>query len=344
MPATFDVSPEKEGSIVNYFYGQLTQTPAEVKGVDLEGQTAIVTGYNVGIGLECSRQLLDLGLSKLILAVRKENKGKAAAVELSTGRDTPEDTIEVWKLDYSSYDSIRSFVERARTLNRLDIAILNAGILKGKMDFNPDTGHEETVQVNYLSTALLAILLPPVMKAKRSIQQKAGRITITSSDVGAWAAFNERDENPLLPSFARTGTTDLFERNCVTKLLVQLSLVELAKRVPASVAVINAATPMMVHDSQISRETAQSLLGKAKEVFRRRVGYTAGVGSRMITDAAVNHGEETHGQYLGLQKLKPMAPFVYTAEGRRVGELLWKETLAEFSFAGVEDILRDIGK
>lgn len=38
-----------------------------------------------------------------------------------------------------------------------------------------------------------------------------------------------------------------------------------------------------------------------------------------------------------------MAPIVYTNEGRKVSEQLWKETIAELSFANVEEILKDIG-
>jgi hypothetical protein len=34
-----------------------------------------------------------------------------------------------------------------------------------------------------------------------------------------------------------------------------------------------------------------------------------------------------------------MALIVYTDEGREVSERLWKETMAEFSFAHAEDIL-----
>ncbi|KAI1456432.1 NAD(P)-binding protein [Annulohypoxylon moriforme] len=342
MEEAFDVSPEKEGSILNFFYRQLTQTPAVIEGVNLEGKTAIVTGSNVGVGLECSRQLLDLGLSKLILAVRSEVKGQAAAADLTAGRNLNEDAIVVWHLDHSSYDSIVSFVEKTKTLDRLDIAILNVGIMTTSAKLNPSTGHEETIQVNYLSMALLAILLLPVMKSKLPQQQQPSRITIVSSDASAWARFEERNENPLLFSFDRVGNTDMIERTFVSKLLCQFFLVELARKVPLSVAVINASTPGMVYDSQISRDTAQTFSGKVAEVFRRRIGYTSAVGSRMIVDAAVRHGEETHGQYLNFQKVKPMAPVVYTADGERIRNQLWKETMDEFSFAGVKDIIEDI--
>ncbi|KAI1208145.1 NAD(P)-binding protein [Annulohypoxylon truncatum] len=342
MAKSFDVSPEKEGSMLNFFQRQLTQTPEVVQGVNLEGKTAIVTGSNVGVGLECSRRLLDLGLSKLVLAVRSEAKGQTALADLSKGRNLKEGAIVVWHLDHSSYDSVLSFVEKTKTLDRLDIVILNIGIMTTSPKPNPNTGHEETIQVNYLSMALLAILLLPVIKSKLPEQQGPSRITIVSSDASAWAKFKERNEVPLLPSFDRPGKMDMVERTFVSKLLGQFFLVELAKRVPPTVAIINASTPGMVHDSQISRDTAQTFSGKLAEVFRRRIGYTSTVGARMITDAAVKHGEETHGQYLNFQKVKPMAPIIYTAEGERIRDQLWKETMAEFSFAGAEDIIKDI--
>lgn len=72
MTEKFDISPEKAASISQYLYRQLfVHTPSVSRQeVDLKGKTAIITGSNSGIGLECARQLLDLGLGKLILAVR----------------------------------------------------------------------------------------------------------------------------------------------------------------------------------------------------------------------------------------------------------------------------------
>jgi hypothetical protein len=37
-----------------------------------------------------------------------------------------------------------------------------------------------------------------------------------------------------------------------------------------------------------------------------------------------------------------MAPMIYTKDGEKVSEQLWKKTLEELSFARVEDILREI--
>jgi NAD(P)-dependent dehydrogenase (short-subunit alcohol dehydrogenase family) len=258
------------------------------------------------VGLETSRQLLDLGLSKLILAVRSEERGQTAKKELSAGWNLSDDSIEVWKLDQSDYDSVVAFAERTKSLPRLDIAVLNIGIGNATRVFNPKTGHDEMIQVNYLSTALLAILLLPVVKEKRAAQGGPSRITIVSSEVSAWTAFKEKKSFPLLASFdqknAKVGPVD---RMMVSKLLGQFFLSYLASIVPPSVVVINAASPGSVHDSEFNREHDKTFSGAIAKVVMRRLANTAAVGARMITDAAVNHGQETHGEFLSFQKIVP---------------------------------------
>lgn len=306
MTANFDITPGKQASVAGFFYRQLTFTPAEVRDIDLQGQTAIVTGSNTGVGFETSRQLLDLGLSKLILAVRNEDKGKAAMAKLSSGRNLKDGSIEVWKLDLSVYDSVVSFAERVNNnLERLDIVVLNAGIGLANRVFNQHTGHDEIVQVNYLSTALLAILLLPAARAKRVNQPNPSRITLVSSEVSGWTNFQEKKHDPLLPALDQPGKVDMLDRMFVSKLLGQHFLSEFAKRVPTSVAVINASSPGSIHDSEFNREHDKTFAGAIAKVVMRPIAYTSAVGARMITDAAVRHGEETHGQFLSFQKIVP---------------------------------------
>ena len=302
----FEVSPEKEGSILSFFQRQLSFTPVVVSGVSLKGKTAIVTGSNTGVGLEVARQFLDLDVGRLILAVRNESKGKAAADSLAVGRNLKDSQIiEVWGLDLNSYDSVVAFADKARSLDRLDIAVLNAAIVLTKHELNKNTGHDETIQVNYLSTALLMALLLPVAKAKRPNQEAPTRITLTSSDVSAWTRFKEKENDPLLPSLDDGTGVNTTDRMMVSKLLGQFYLAEVAKRVPSSVATINCATPGMCHDSEFNREVDKTMGGKVAKFFMRRIGYTSAVGARHITDAAVLHGEKTHGQYLSTQTIKP---------------------------------------
>ncbi|KAK7751572.1 hypothetical protein SLS62_006522 [Diatrype stigma] len=344
--------PQKGESPIWYFYRQFTRRPAPVRGVDLRGRTAIVTGSNTGLGFEVSRQLLGLGLSRLILAVRSEEKGKAAAARLAEDlprrqEDRDVAVIEVWPLDLSAYDSVVAFARRAHaSLDRLDHVVLNAGMWQPvARTFNASTGHDETVQVNYLSTALLALLLLPVAKAKRAAggQPQPTRITFVSSEVAGFTKFAEGRSQGSVPILAaldsREGKFDPLDRMFVGKLLQQFFVTELAGRVPPSAALVNACSPGSVYGTDFNRETPPGALTKFVWSY---VGSSPSVGARMITDAAVNHGDETHGQFLSFQEVVGKAPIIYSPEGKKISEQLWKETMAEFAFANVEDILRDV--
>lgn len=292
----------KNASIGRFFYRQLFLTPAIPHDMSLKGKTAIVTGSNTGIGLETARQLLDLGLSKLILAVRNESKGQRASTKLSSGTNLEGGTIEVWQLDMLSYDSVVAFAERAKTLRRLDIAVLNAGIMKQIHDIAPSTGHEECIQVNFLSTALLTIILLPILKAKNTTEP--GHLVWVQSEVAAWTKFNEKDSMPLLPASDDPGNFDLFDRYGTSKLLGQLFVTELTKRVPSSVAIITIPSPGWCHGTNLGIvpgfHVAQLIVNGIKRILGRRVTF----GARAVTDGAVQDSD-AHGQYLQECRIQP---------------------------------------
>ncbi|KAK3952977.1 hypothetical protein QBC32DRAFT_388935 [Pseudoneurospora amorphoporcata] len=351
-PSKFNVTPSQQASLPRFLYQQITCRPKPVTGVNLDGKTAIVTGSNTGVGLETARQLLDLGISRLILAVRNEAKGAAAAANLGKGRDHfPQDTtIEVWSLDLSIYDSILAFCARAeKELTTLDMVVLNAGIGPATRCFNRHTGHDEVIQVNYLSTALLAILLLPVIQSKRQKQSGPSRLTIVNSEVSGWTKFSEAtagNNKSTPPSILaalddnKDARVDMVDRMYVSKLLGQFFLSEIAQVVDPSLVVINATSPSLVLETEFNRDRAGTLLYTiGKLALNKVVANTADVGARMITDAAVNHGEETHGEMMSFQELVPLAPMIYTEEGRKISKRLWEETLSEFEFAGVREIL-----
>ena len=294
-----------EASQLHFLYRQFAVTPpaASPLAIQLQGQTGIVTGSNVGLGLEASRQLLGLGLSHLILAVRDEKKGAAARDDLAKG--APGANIEVWKLDMSSYDSVTGFAQRCSTLSRLDFVILNAGVFKMKLEINQSTGHDEVVQVNYLSTALLTILLLPVLAEKKEKTPKPSRIVIVSSETAAWCSFKEQDSDPILSAFNKPKFFDMQDRYYTSKLLQELLLVKLAKFVPSSVAVVNAVNPGFCYGSSLHRD-ATGAIGTVFSSFKRAIGRPTSIGARTLVDAAVVQGIESHGKYLGDCQIKPL--------------------------------------
>ncbi|KAF5602548.1 glucose ribitol dehydrogenase [Fusarium pseudocircinatum] len=333
MAYEFDISPEKRASRASFIWRQLFVTPPPVSPdeVNLAGRTALVTGTTGGIGLEITRQVLGLGC-KVIMGVRDERKGESVRQGLIQEGNLNEDIVKVWKLDLSSYQSIIAFAANAKNLGNLNIAILNAGIYKASEAFSP-TGYEEGMQINYLSNMLLLIYLLPVIK-KNAPAGETGHICLVSSDTAAWAKFEERTSTPLLPAFKKPMKTwDMGERYGTTKLLGQLFLTALSKRV-SSVTLSCANPGLCGGGSDLARE-AKSILRIAHKIQCLVLSRTCAVGARTIVHSVTTLHRESHGHYIEGDKIQPMAPIVYQDEGRELSERLFEETLEELSFAGL---------
>ena len=168
----------------------LTQTldlPLHITKELCAGKVYIVTGANVGLGLEAARHLVAIGASRVIMAVRNLSAGEAARndIEASTGI---KGVAEVWHLDLSSYDSVRSFVGRAaEELERIEAVIENAAVA-GTADVWSE-GHLNTMTVNVTSTFLMAMLLLPKLRADAVKFKYNPRLVIVSSG----AAFDLKE-------------------------------------------------------------------------------------------------------------------------------------------------------
>src|SRR5689334_11884554 len=86
-----------ESTVMGFAYRQFTRPIPLPAGISLDGQVAVVTGSNTGLGLAACRQLLELGLSQLIMGVRSQAKGDEVADQLRTS--FPAATISVWLVD-----------------------------------------------------------------------------------------------------------------------------------------------------------------------------------------------------------------------------------------------------
>lgn len=98
--------------------------------LDLTGRTVVVTGSNVGLGLEATKHFYDMNPSRLILAVRSVEKGEAAKnAILKAGKNSKGTKVDVWRLDLNSFESTKAFAKKANDeLDRLDVFLANAGI------------------------------------------------------------------------------------------------------------------------------------------------------------------------------------------------------------------------
>ena len=152
--------------------------------VSFTGKTVLITGANTGLGYEAAKHFLALDAARLIIAVRSLEKGYAARELLQQAFPGKKDVIDVQPLDMNNYKSITDFSESINTnYQYLHVALLNAGISNRLYAVSPE-GWEETLQVNTISTALLALLLLPKLKASKRDQRDI-HMVIVSSEVHA---------------------------------------------------------------------------------------------------------------------------------------------------------------
>jgi len=269
----------------------------------LAGKTTIITGATSGFGLAAAHLFATLGLSKLILGVRSVERGEGAAASIR--KANPNIEIGVWQLDMLDYRSVQSFAKRCETLASIDMAVLNAGIYKLDFARVAVTGHEETLQVNYLSTALLAILLLPILRRKHA-QASPGRLTIVGSALGLTSKFPERDTVPLLPALDAewAGIAAASERYAVSKTLIFLLVLKLSQLASPDDVVVNVVEPGFSGSTNFSTGVGGALK-LVLRVMHLLIGRTAEQGAWTYVDAAVTRGEETHGCFLNNWEIYP---------------------------------------
>ncbi|RGP77829.1 hypothetical protein FLONG3_4005 [Fusarium longipes] len=319
---------------------QFSKPQLPPKDLNPSGQTVIITGANNGIGFACAKLLLQQGLSHLIIAVRSEAKGRDAAEQLS--RVVSDAKIEVWALDMGSYISIDKFVKRCETLSRLDCVILNAGMGNPTLKINESTGHEETLQVNFLSTMYLSVLLLPILKDK-SPPSSPGRLTVVNSGSSMHCELPEAKSDPLLPAFSSEATYDGMSHYAKSKLLGQLFIDKLARYIDPKDVIINCVDPGLTKGTGLM-DKSPIVLKIVMTIIARILGRTQEQGASTYVDAAFTKGDETHGSFLMDWRIYPFGKYYYSAEREDVQDRLWKEMMDEFEFANMEWIINSMGR
>lgn len=159
-------------------------TTAEViKGIDLTGKIAIVTGGNTGIGLETTKTLAAAG-AVVIVAARDIDKAKKNLEGVAN--------VEIEAMDAMNPASINAFTAKFLNSKRpLHLLIHNAGIMWVPLRYD-NRGYESQLVTNYLAQFhLTAQLFPALKKANGS------RVINVSSLGHQMAPFNFEDPNFL---------------------------------------------------------------------------------------------------------------------------------------------------
>ncbi len=161
-----------------------TSTASDViKGVDLTGKTAIVTGGYSGIGLETTKTLAAAGAVVIVPARPSE---KAIAQENLAGIAH----VELEEIDLMDSVSVNSFAERFLASGRpLHLLINNAGIMFVPLR-RDSRGIESQLVTNYLASFQLTAALWGALK-----KANGARVVNVSSQGHQFAPFHFDDPN-----------------------------------------------------------------------------------------------------------------------------------------------------
>ena len=291
-------------------FAQAKVTPLPT-GIELQGRTIIITGASAGMGLESARQLLALNVSTVILAVRNTTKGEACKQSLlsdpAAKKYNRKPIVKVMKLDMENYESIQSFAKAVKAkVPVVDHLLLNAGIGILKYETAP-SGHERTMQVNYLSNILLILELLPQLEASATATGSPSHITWVGSRTHYESTLAKK--SPVLPGETAVSHMDdpkdffPFQKYNDTKLLCVMFMYELAPRLDKSKVLINVLCPGMV-DTAMSDVLPIYLripVNIVKAVRARPVKQ----GAWLILNAMLVAGPESHGEFLSDKNVQP---------------------------------------
>jgi len=137
-----------------------------LRGIDLSGTVAVVTGGYSGLGLETTRALSRAGAT-VVVPARRPDAAAAALADL--------ERVEVEALDLADLASVRAFAARFLTSGRpLGIVIAGAGVMAC-----PETrvgpGWESQFAINHLGHFAMVNLLWPAIAAG------GGRVVVVAS-------------------------------------------------------------------------------------------------------------------------------------------------------------------
>jgi NAD(P)-dependent dehydrogenase (short-subunit alcohol dehydrogenase family) len=146
--------PTKQAPIRSGF-GAASTTADVIRGINLEGKTAVVTGGGSGLGFETAKTLASAG-ARVVVPVRSHNKADAALRELRG--------VEVESIELSDPGSINAFADRFLASNRpLHILVDGAGIMAAPLQ-RDKRGYESHFSVNHLGHFQLTVRLLPALR------------------------------------------------------------------------------------------------------------------------------------------------------------------------------------
>ncbi len=321
----------KEGSFDSTWASQTTSKMGlfrfkldPTKNIDRQSnvnKTAVITGATLGLGRETTYWLAEMGVGRIILAVRSASKGEEMQKELV--KRFPGCKVEVMLCDLSDLKSVKSAAESFVQNNEtLDILILNAGINPPDVRTLTKDQLELGYQVNHVAGfALIAGLLPALTKSEHA------RILLLSSDMHYIGKIDFDNLNG-----ERNYSAD--EVYSKTKLMAVVLAKELARRLPKNVVALSV-HPGFCETTIVTGQQPDTFRSKLlKFVAYPLVGRDARSGGANAAWAALTpEAKDRSGDYVCTLNFKGAKQI---ASDEALGKKLWERSIKDAGLEGVD--------
>lgn len=289
-------------------------------------------GKNSGIGFQATIKLVEIGAKRVILGVRSTTKGEAAKrdIEQKTGRSG---VIEVWQLDMLDYDSIKAFSDRAKAeIENLDYVILNAGVMLTSFSTS-SYGWEKTLQVNVISTTLLALHLLPKLKSNNrpgftpvlemigsGLHQTVCKLNVKEAD--------DPSQDPLKVYNIEKNFDGSQGQYTISKLFLMYIYARLAqtdRSGSSRQAYVQVVCPGFTQSGLGNTDTS-GMLRVAHNAFKTMLGRSTEDGAKTYI-AGLTLGEKGHGMFWQYDRIHTPAPMLVDANAKTREERVWTATI-----------------
>ncbi|OTB05317.1 hypothetical protein M426DRAFT_10644 [Hypoxylon sp. CI-4A] len=337
------------GALLYQTYMKWVPIPLPPPGT-FEGQIAVVTGGTSGLGLATAIHFINLGAEEVIITSRDSSRSQSAlkTIELETnGRS--KDRVRVADLDMNRYASVVAFTEEIKKVRQnrggVDYVVLNAGLIG--VDFKlSEEGWEQNIQVNTLSTVLIALLLLPWLKAEHANRSTPAHLAVVGSsrhlepNIQEWEKWIATESGGVLGHYSKPENwPDPNTMYGATKLMAQYAVNELVKMALGPdgrpQVIINTMCPGIVA-TDLSKGYASKGIGFVVliKLFTGLFGKSPLNGARTFIAACMTK-ESEHGKYIRFYgteaDYKRQAEVVITGEaGRKMQAQIWSEMKADF--------------
>ncbi|KAJ9132604.1 NAD(P)-binding protein [Pleurostoma richardsiae] len=309
------------------------------------GKTVVVTGGTSGLGLAAAVHFVNLGADEVVITCRNAPRGEAARAKIEAETGTVgKKRVTVMELDMDRFASVVAFADELKRRygqKGVDDVVLNAGVFMPTFRQSPQ-GWEESIQVNTLSTVLLALLLLPWMKASRKQRQSAPHLTFVSSgthaspDVAEWPRWAEKEGGILahLNKEENWPNRPIDAMYAISKLLLEYAIREICRLAlgPGGEpdVIVSSVCPGPVKTDLPRTVMEQSFLMKIiVPIYSGLRSKSPESGSKVYVAGALTK-QEDHGKFIRFywtdEEYREKAASVMTSKaGKAAQSFVWKE-------------------